>query len=74
MSSRNYKDFRVQFPENFRCSLKFYESESFTVSFLHYIFESKNFRFPLCTANNLRWEMKCEELISENHRGFIRMR
>ena len=73
-SSRNFNDFRVQFPENLRCSLKFYESESYTGSFLHYIFESKNFRFPLSTANNLTWEMKCEELISENHREFTRMR
>ena len=70
-SSRNYKDFRVQFPENFICSLKFYQSEIFTVSSLH-IFESENFRFPFSTKNNLTWGVECEKLISENCRGFAR--
>ena len=71
-SSRNYNDFRVQFPENFRCSLKFYKSEIFTVSSLHHIFESKNFRVPFSTKNNLTWEVECEKLISEICRGFTR--
>ena len=34
------------FPENFRCNVKFYESENFSDSFLHRLFESENFRFP----------------------------
>ena len=31
------------FPENFRCSLKFYEGEDFSDPFLHRIIESKHF-------------------------------
>ena len=34
------------FPENFRCNLTFYESENFSYSSLHHVFESENFRFP----------------------------
>ena len=34
------------FPENFRCNLKYYESETFSDFCLHCIFESENFRFP----------------------------
>ena len=35
------------FPENFRCKLTYCESENFSGSFLHHIFESENFRFPI---------------------------
>ena len=35
------------FPENFRCKLMHCESENFSGSSLHHIFESKNFRFPM---------------------------
>ena len=34
------------FPENFSCTLKFYESENFLDSSLHHIFGSENLRFP----------------------------
>ena len=33
------------FPENFRCNLKFYESEIFSDSFFNRIFDSENFCF-----------------------------
>ena len=36
----------IYFTENFRCNLTYYQSENFTNSFLHHIFESENFRFP----------------------------
>ena len=36
----------VYFTENFRYNLTHYQSENFTDSFLHHIFESENFRFP----------------------------
>ena len=38
--------FQYYFPENFRCNLTFYESENFSNSSPHRIFESENFRFP----------------------------
>ena len=34
------------FPENFRWTLTYSESETFSDSFLHRIFDSENFRFP----------------------------
>ena len=42
-------------PENFSCNLKFYESDSFSDSSLHRIFDSENFRFPFSTKHNLTW-------------------
>ena len=60
------------FRENFRSNLTYYESETFSDSSLHHIFESENFRFPFCTKNSLTWEVKCENLTSENRREFIR--
>ena len=53
-SFRNYKG-RLQyyFPENFRYNLKFYESNNFSDSSLHRIFESEHFRFPFSTKNSL---------------------
>ena len=39
------------FPENFRCNLTNYESESFSDSSLHRFFESDNFRFPFFLQN-----------------------
>ena len=39
---------RYYFPENFRCNLTYYESENFSDSSLHHIFESENFRFSFC--------------------------
>ena len=46
-SFQNYTGLEYFFPENFRCNLTYYESETFSDSFLHHIFESENFRFPL---------------------------
>ena len=43
------------FPENFRCNLKFYESENFSDSSFHRMFESENFRFPFSAKNSLIW-------------------
>ena len=48
------------FPENFSCNLKFYESDSFSDSSLHRIFDSENFRFPFSTKNGLTWGVKWE--------------
>ena len=50
------------FSENFRCNLTYSESENFSDSSLHHIFESENFRLPFFTKNSLTWGMKCEKL------------
>ena len=43
---RNYKGFSmIVLSQNFRHILKYYESENFSDSSLHHIFESENFRF-----------------------------
>ena len=61
-SFRNYLGPQYYFPENFRCNFRFYESENFSDSSLHRIFESENFRFPFSTKNRLTWGLKCEKL------------
>ena len=58
-SFRNYKFLETR---DFRCNFKFYESENFSDSSLHCIFESENFRFPFSTKNRLTWGLKCEKL------------
>ena len=45
-SFRNHLGPQYYFPENFRCNFRFYESENFSDSSLHRIFESENFRYP----------------------------
>ena len=50
------------FPENFRCNLTFYESDNFSNSSLHRIFESENFRFPFSTKKNQTLGVKWEKL------------
>ena len=50
------------FPENFSCNFNFYESDSFSDSSLHCIFDSENFRFPFSTKNSLNWGVKWEKL------------
>ena len=50
------------FLENFRYNFKFYESENFSDSSLHRLFESENFRFPFPTKNSLTCGLKCEKL------------
>ena len=71
-SFRNHLGPQYYFPENFRCNFRFYESENFSDSSLHRIFESENFRFPFSTKNRLTWGLKCENLTLENRREFIR--
>ena len=61
-SFRNHLGPQYYFPENFRCNFRFYESENFSDSSLHRIFESENFRFPFSTKNRLTWGLKCEKL------------
>ena len=51
-SIRNYNGFN-NILRNVRCNLTYYESENFSDSSLHHIFESENFRFPFCTKNSL---------------------
>ena len=51
---RNYKPgLQCYFPDNFRCNWTFYESENFSYSSLHHIFESENFRFSFSTKSSL---------------------
>ena len=61
-SFRNYLGPQYYFSENFRCNFRFYESENFSDSYLHRIFESENFRFPFSTKHRLTWGLKCEKL------------
>ena len=59
-SFRNYKFLETR---DFRCNFKFYESENFSDSSLHHIFNLKIiFRFPFPTKNRLTWVLKCEKL------------
>ena len=51
----------IYFHENFRCILSYYESENFSDSSLHHIFESENCRFPfLYEKLSLSWAVKCD--------------
>ena len=60
---RNHLGPQYYFPENFRCNFTFYESENFSDSSLHHIFNLKIiFRFPFPTKNRLTWVLKCEKL------------
>ena len=59
-SFRNYLGPQYYFPENFRCTFRFYESENFSDSSLHRIFESENFKCPFSMKNRLTWGLKCE--------------
>ena len=49
------------FPENFRCNLTFYESDNFSNSSLHRIFESENFRFP--NLGSEMWKIKLQKIV-----------
>ena len=68
-SFRNHLGPQYYFPENFRCNFRFYESEYFSNSCLHRIFESENFRFPFSTKNRLTWGLKCEKLNFRKSQG-----
>ena len=48
-----YKGFRCYIPENFRCNWTFYESENFSYSSLHHIFENENLRLSFSTKISL---------------------
>ena len=49
-------------PENFRCNLKFYESNNFSDSSFHLIFESEKFRIPFSTKNILTWGSEMQKI------------
>ena len=49
-------------PENFRCNLKFYESNNFSDSSFHHIFESEKFRIPFSTKNSLTWGSEMQKI------------
>ena len=53
---------QYDFPEKFRCNLPLNESENFSDSSLHDIFESENFRFPFSAKYSLTWRVKYEKL------------
>ena len=61
------------FSENFRCNLTYNESENFSDSSLHHIFESENFRLPFFTKNSLPWGVKCEKLNFRKSQGIYWM-
>ena len=72
-SFRNYLGPQYYFPENFRYNFRFYESENFSDSCLHRIFESENFRFPFSTKNRLTWGLKCEKLNFRKSQGIYQI-
>ena len=57
-SFRNYK----VFPEKLRCNLTFYESENFSDSFLHHIYNPKILGFLFLRKNSVSWVVKYEKL------------
>ena len=60
-SFRNYKGFSIIFPKILNAILTIYESENFSCSSLHHIFESENFRFPFSTKISLTGGVKYEK-------------
>ena len=56
LSKLQAKGLQYHFPENFSRNLKFYESDSFSDSSVHRIFDSENVRFPFSTKNSLTLE------------------
>ena len=56
-SSSKLLGLQYYFPENFRCNLTYYESEDFSDSSLHHLFQSENVRFPFSTKPNLESEI-----------------
>ena len=57
---------RYYFPENFRCNLKFYESEIFSDSFFNRIFDSENFCFlceKLLNLGSETWKIKLQRIV-----------
>ena len=62
-SFRNYKGFSIILLKILDAIIiTYYESENFSDSSLHHIFESENVRFPFCTKNSLTWAVKSKEL------------
>ena len=55
VSCRNYKGFRIIFPEIFRCNLSFYECENFSDSSLNHI-------FWIYEKQHFPWGVKCDKL------------
>ena len=49
----NYKGLSIIFPKNFRWNWMFYESETFSDSSRHLLYESENFTCPFFTKNSL---------------------
>ena len=59
-SFRNYKGFSIILLKILDAIIiTYYESENFSDSSLHHIFESENVWFPFCTKNSLTWAVKC---------------
>ena len=52
----------VLLSRKFRCNLAFYESENFSNSSLHRVFESEILGFLFTTKNTPTWGVKCEKL------------
>ena len=62
-SFRNYKGFSIILQKILDAIIiTYYESETFSDSSLHHIFESENVRFPFFMENSLTWAVKCKEL------------
>ena len=66
-SVQNYKGFGIIFSKNFRCNLTYYESENFSESSFHHIFETENFTFPFVyeKSPNQRsemWKIKLQKI------------
>ena len=67
-----YKGFIMIFPKSLEANLTYYESENFSDSFLHHIFESENLVIFFCKKNSLTWAVNGKNSTSENPKEFVR--
>ena len=56
----NYKGWSNIFLKILDENWMYYESETFSDTKRHHIFESANLRFLLSSKNSLTWEVRCE--------------
>ena len=56
----NYKGWSIIFLKILDENWTYYESETFSDTKRHHIFESENLRFLFSTKNSLTWDVKCE--------------
>ena len=63
-----FQGLQYGFPQHFRCNLTFNETENFSDSSLHDLFESENVRFPFSVKHSLTvgseiWKIKLQKTV-----------